>query len=392
MNSLLERLDGQVENVVEERAANQEDSEILEGGIFESASSAGGSAGGVGGVIGKKDTVLENILAKRGLSFAVDEEEDEEEEEKERQPQPTLQPHEVQQVDELQPTTHESNETVSPEITSNDESTAEEITLPKAPNVDLTNIDESNQLSQDHPPLPEDRDGGILQLTKEVPSDDQPTSLQSKEGEEEDVMIEDVELNEVPASESKEAVPPVADDGSKSTSLLPTPGVKDDRKPPATSVNSKIVEDGAVAISGLDYNEYKNAVAQAREAQKEARTLRRHVVTLNSQLENAEAEINAQRNELERAAERMEKDRIRNKEEREKEKARHAEEMKQMKQQHETSLAEHKKRFEQQLEDARQHLRQVEERRMQEGGDWNKELANALEREKEMVRRVASLE
>jgi hypothetical protein len=51
-----------------------------------------------------------------------------------------------------------------------------------------------------------------------------------------------------------------------------------------------------------------------RDTQKESHTLRRHVVTLNNQLEHAETKLKAQRIELERAAERMEKDRARHKE------------------------------------------------------------------------------
>jgi hypothetical protein len=148
-----------------------------------------------------------------------------------------------------------------------------------------------------------------------------------------------------------------------------------------------------VAQNGTSFQaEYKQALAEAREAQKESRTLRRHIVSLNSELETAEAEIMAQRTELERAAERMEKDRTRHKEEKERLVTRQAEELKALKLQHEQNVSKLRGRSDQQLEDARNRMRELEERRMQEGGDWTKELEGALQREQESARRMAMLE
>lgn len=127
-------------------------------------------------------------------------------------------------------------------------------------------------------------------------------------------------------------------------------------------------------------------------AQKEARTLRKHVLTLNKQLELAEAEIQAQREELERAAERMEKDRSRQRQEREKEKNDRAEEIKTLKAEHEKSLKEQKDRFEHQFEEMGKKFKELEERRMQEGGDWNKELADAIQREQNMAQKYAMIQ
>jgi hypothetical protein len=136
----------------------------------------------------------------------------------------------------------------------------------------------------------------------------------------------------------------------------------------------------------------KKELMEAREAQKEARTLRRHVVSLNSQLEAAEAEIQAQRVELERAVERMEKDRLRTKEAQEKTKTGHAEEVKALKQQQDQSIREKQSHFEEQMETQRRQMMEMETRRKQEGGDWNKELASTMEREQGMNRSVAMLE
>jgi hypothetical protein len=128
------------------------------------------------------------------------------------------------------------------------------------------------------------------------------------------------------------------------------------------------------------------------EAQKEARTLRRSIVTLNSQLETAEKEVAAQRMELDHAAAQMEKERARYKEERDKEKARHVSELAQLKSQHERAMSEAKAQSEEQLEAVRKQVQELEQQRKQEGGDWNKELADALQRGKDMQRKCAMLE
>lgn len=131
---------------------------------------------------------------------------------------------------------------------------------------------------------------------------------------------------------------------------------------------------------------------QLRDLQKEAKTLKRHVVKLNSQLEHAETEIQAQREELERAAERMEKDRVRYQQEKEAEKKRHADEVQLLKTKHEQALEDAKSRSNSQLEEARRQLRDLEQRRMQEGGDMNKELSDAVQREQEFMQKIALLE
>lgn len=165
------------------------------------------------------------------------------------------------------------------------------------------------------------------------------------------------------------------------------------KNPPTSSTHSNINTPTAVSrTSSNDVTLTPTSHSMVRESQKEARTLRRHVVALNKQLEHAETELEAQRIELERAAERMEKDRARFKEDREKEKARHAEEMKAIKAQNEKTLKELKQRSDKQIEDVRKHLRDVEDRRMQEGGDWNKELVEAVQREQEMAQKLAMIE
>ena len=132
--------------------------------------------------------------------------------------------------------------------------------------------------------------------------------------------------------------------------------------------------------------------SQSRELQKEAKTLKRHVVKLNSQLEQAEIEIQAQREELERAAERIEKDRTRYQQEKDAEKKRHHDEVQLLKRKQEEALEEAKIRSNTKLEEARRQFRELEQRRMQEGGDMDKELSDAVEREQEFMQKISLLE
>ena len=131
---------------------------------------------------------------------------------------------------------------------------------------------------------------------------------------------------------------------------------------------------------------------ERKEAQKEARTLRRHIVSLNDQLESAESELYAQRKELERAGEMMEKDRIKYKEEKEKYLKRSSDEITSLKTQHAVSLKDQQARFEEQLERYRKKLSEEEKRRKQQGGDWDKELSNAIDREHNMRKKLSLLE
>jgi len=138
--------------------------------------------------------------------------------------------------------------------------------------------------------------------------------------------------------------------------------------------------------------DYKKALADARAAQKEARTLRRHVVSLNTELESAESEIEAQRSELERAGDRMAKDRQRAKEEKERLVKQHKEEAKLKQEQHDKAIVDWKARHDKVVSDTRAELKQLEHRRMQEGGDWNKEMEGALQRESESRQKVVMLQ
>jgi hypothetical protein len=130
----------------------------------------------------------------------------------------------------------------------------------------------------------------------------------------------------------------------------------------------------------------------SKEAQKEVRVLRRHVVKLHENLEQAENEITALRGELGRAAERMEKDRSRAKDQKEAMQKTHAEELNSQRKQHEQVLTDQKTRLTEQLGKYKEKLSELENQRKQEGGDWNKEISQAFQREEEANHRVVLLE
>ena len=63
----------------------------------------------------------------------------------------------------------------------------------------------------------------------------------------------------------------------------------------------------------------------------------------------------------------------------------HDDEVDQLKEIHEAEMAAQKTQYEKQIEELRQQLKFEESRRKQEGGDWNKELEDAIQREKDAL-------
>mmetsp|Transcript_31917 Transcript_31917/g.47108 ORF Transcript_31917/g.47108 Transcript_31917/m.47108 type:complete len:756 (+) Transcript_31917:214-2481(+) len=144
--------------------------------------------------------------------------------------------------------------------------------------------------------------------------------------------------------------------------------------------------------SNISEQKYKEMLANVGELQRETKTLRRHVVSLNKQLESAESELEAQRIELSQAGDRLEANRKKAKEEKEKLISQHSSLVKTIQQEKDQLLNEIKARHQQQLEELQQVVRESDEKRMQEGGDWTKELENTIERERELVRKLALVE
>lgn len=125
---------------------------------------------------------------------------------------------------------------------------------------------------------------------------------------------------------------------------------------------------------------------------KELRKLRRHVLQLNSDLESAEREIDAQRQELDRAASRMERDRSRHKQEKESTDATHKAEIAALVAAHERAIQQLKEANEGAMQEMEGRVARAEQQRAKEGGERDAELADALERERASVSAMARLQ
>ena len=181
-------------------------------------------------------------------------------------------------------------------------------------------------------------------------------------------------------------MPPTSDSSQKQDPSPPPPPVANKQstvsKPPPPNPSNNV----------KSQKDKQKITLELKEAQKESRTLRRHVVSLNAQLEAAERELQAQRKELDGVADRLEKDRKRVKDEKEALQKKLASELANQKTQQEQTLKEQKQNYEDQLQSIKTRLEEVENRRKQEGGDWNKEMVQAVGREQEMIKRNAILE
>lgn len=169
---------------------------------------------------------------------------------------------------------------------------------------------------------------------------------------------------------------------------------------PPRSANNMVLPSRSPPPSGLSamttsadklQQQLKKYKQELKKAQIETRQLRKHVMQLNEELESSEAEVKAQQAELARAAERMEKDRARANEDRDELMDEQEEELENQKAQYEKELKEQKERYEDQLEDLEERLAVLEQKRMQEGGDWTKELEETIQREREAIKKVNSL-
>jgi len=144
--------------------------------------------------------------------------------------------------------------------------------------------------------------------------------------------------------------------------------------------------------SKISEEAYKQGLNDERKSQREARTLRRQFVSLNNELESAELELEAQRVELSQAGDRLETNRKKAKDEKEKQTKLHDSQIKTLNQEKEKLVSEIKARHQKQLEELQHKVRESDEKRMQEGGDWTKELENTIEREHELIKKLAFVE
>mmetsp|Transcript_6587 Transcript_6587/g.16227 ORF Transcript_6587/g.16227 Transcript_6587/m.16227 type:complete len:779 (-) Transcript_6587:239-2575(-) len=390
VNNLLSKLDDQVETAVEERAFALED-----------LSSEG---------IDVATTGINGILAKRGLSSLnsndVKEEKETElgvkvnEEEYDKKVAQHINDEgaaeDTKRTSGTGPKCTTNVDTKKPVSQSLEENPTMNLTQKDAGGKDLsTYVAEEIHLQQDSEAISSnEHSGGIPMVGDLEKKDTNPGEVTNKTVQNTVANIQEKELgsDEIPRPSKL----PKAND--ESTRLLSPPS----KVSTLTSVEATIVQtppdkepmnqSQTVRSTDRSKKEIRDLVIERKEAQKEARTLRRHIVSLNNQLESAESELQAQRKELDRAAERIEKDCLRNERERGETLKRSSEEILSLKTKHAESLKDQQARFEEQLERYRKKLSDEEKLRKQQGGDWDKEISSAIDRENSMRKKLNSLE
>ena len=167
--------------------------------------------------------------------------------------------------------------------------------------------------------------------------------------------------------------------------------------PPSTQQQNKnTIQNDQIIMLKKQLQEHKDLIKQmkkeANQTHNETRKLRRTVVKLNAELDSAERELDAQKTELERAGNRMEKERLRYKEDKERLDKSHKEDMKAVMEEHKVSIDGMVTSHAEQMVDMEERIKRAEAARAKEGGDMSMELAEAAEREREMLKKVMGLE
>jgi hypothetical protein len=137
--------------------------------------------------------------------------------------------------------------------------------------------------------------------------------------------------------------------------------------------------------------ELNKTTSQLKTSQAETKKLEKQVNSLDIQLEATNSEIHAQVEELRRAGERMEKDRKLAQDDREELLDEQDDEIEQLKALHTTEVSDLKSSYGQQITDLTNRLQVEETLRMQEDGDWTKELEDAVGRERDALKKLSEI-
>ena len=228
---------------------------------------------------------------------------------------------------------------------------------------------------------------GNMQNDSAPPRPERKESLQKKEnnGQQEEEIV-------TTSTKKASPPPPPPPPPKKETALHPPPKTAPPRsagglKPKETKEYQKLL----AKVQSLQ-TQLKKTSSELKSSQMEQRKLDKQVKTLMTQLETANSEVHAQNEELRRAGERMEKDRKRADEEREELFDEHEEEVEQMKESHEKEINEMRGQYESQIAQLQKTLEVEESKRLQEGGDWTKELEDSVQRERDAIVKVNELE
>lgn len=127
---------------------------------------------------------------------------------------------------------------------------------------------------------------------------------------------------------------------------------------------------------------------RAKKLQPDYQNILQQNVKLQKELDHLRVELLAQQDELQAAARRMQSDRDKAAEEREELLEEQDEELQQLKETYEKQLGEQREMYESMLDEMRERLEGEEQKRLQEGGDWTKELEDSLKRERQLQREI----
>ena len=343
VNALLENLDNQVEETVEEHNLNRTLSAAARKSVGGDGSEAeSGGLGAVEELLKEEAQGVDDILAKRGL-LGGDGDEDENEEE------------------------GGGNEGI-------DGMNVEEKVEGGASAVEKEVVSVPKDTAGDE--KGESSEGRYSDVVSEVINFDGNESEQKN-----DLFIEEEKNEDASNAPTKEASPSSADqtqineENTKSTTTAMLPKQQQQQQAPSSS------------NLGAPPKSNNNNVAT-----KELRKLRRHVLQLNSDLDAAEREIEAQRAELDRAAGRMERDRSRHKQEKESAETSHKAEVAALVASHDRAMQQLKESHDSAVSEMEERVHRAEQQRAKEGGERDIELANALDRERASLASTAKLQ
>ena len=230
-----------------------------------------------------------------------------------------------------------------------------------------------------------DKNEASAQSAEESASDQNNSPANATESNEK--VVNASAINTKPKAQPIKSPPP----SSATSSSIPPSSLNTKAAAPTSTNTSNNPTNNQTNNSNSSSNNNNNTINNNANL-KELRKLRRHVLQLNSDLESAEREIEAQRNELERAALRMERDRSRHKQEKESSEASHKAELAALSLSQEKSWKEWKERNDQSLAEMEGRVKRAELQRVQEGGERDADLQEALERERGAISRVTTLQ
>jgi hypothetical protein len=389
VNALLENLDSTVEETVEEHRFNRTLTEAARVGDDGGADAA---AKAVEGLLQEEAQGVDDILAKRGLLGSADEDDEEEDDE-------DLGGRNI--LDDANDWAPDDDENRN----SAEEGGASDGTVEEAPSDAGTDLQSEKQI----PPGEGAEDdlegkgvsevGGVLTEGSEGVVDesafeeinfggDSGTEDDGKRDEKQKDLFGDADIVSAERKDSSYAHPSVPSSGERTQA----DGDKANNEP-RHHQNAPSSSNLGAAFRNLGGGNNSNAPVVAGGASlKELRKLRRHVLQLNSDLESAEREIEAQRQELDRAASRMERDRSRHKQEKEAADASHKAEVVALSVSHERAMRQMKETNDAALREMEGRVARAEQQRAKEGGERDADLADALERKRMAVAVTARLQ